>query len=107
MMKMMMMMIGLISLLQTMLVTLACVVGLGMGSPLPRVDQSEASIARIDQSEDSADLVLVGGDGEMSALMRTAITMMEDRADRNLEQQVSIPFLSYYEHLIFKISIWL
>ena len=37
-------------------------------------------------SPDSADLVLVAGDGEMSDLMRTAITMMEDRADRAPEQ---------------------
>ena len=67
--------------------------GLGLASPRP-------------SDSGSADLVLVAGDGEMSDLMKTAITMMEDRADRNLEQQVSIPFLSYYEHLIFKISIW-
>ena len=37
-------------------------------------------------SPDSADLVLVAGDGKMSDLMRTAITMMEDRADRAPEQ---------------------
>ena len=46
--------------------------GLGLSSPLPRAD--------------SADLVLVAGDGEMSDLMRTAITMMEDRVDRDVEQ---------------------
>ena len=46
--------------------------GLGLSSPLPRPD--------------SADLMLVAGDGEMSNLMRTAITMMEDRADRAPEQ---------------------
>ena len=46
--------------------------GLGLSSPLPRPD--------------SADLMLVAVDGEMSNLMRTAITMMEDRADTGLEQ---------------------
>ena len=45
--------------------------GLGLSSPRPRAD--------------SADLVLVAGDGEMSEIMRTAMTMMEDRADRDLE----------------------
>ena len=51
--------------------------GLGLASPRP----SEPG---------SADLVLVAGDGEMSDLMKTAITMMEDRADTVLElQQVS------------------
>ena len=43
---------------------------------------------------DSADLVLVAGDGEMSDLMRTAITMMEDRADRAPEQ-VSTQYTKY------------
>ena len=51
--------------------------GLGLASPRP----SELG---------SADLVLVAGDGEMSDLMKTAITMMEDRADTVLElEQVS------------------
>ena len=55
-----------------MLLLLLLLAGLGVSSPLPRAD--------------SADLVLVAGDGEMSDIMRTAITMMEDRADRDMEQ---------------------
>ena len=65
--------------------------GLGLSSPLPRAD--------------SADLVLVAGDGEMSDLMRAAMTMMEDRADRDVElvsRYIHFNFTLHAEILVFQ-----